>query len=402
MRRLMVILVTGALALSCTVVGAGRVGADEIADKQAQADQISAKLSDLDATMETLGEEYNQARLQLDQVQVDIDDAAKRVDTANRELALRQHQLDDYAVAAFVNGGSGGAAELLLTGQGPEVGREVEYLKVASANRRKIIDQVKVAREGADAELARLADAKSQAESLQHDLDQKRSDTEKASNQQQALLASVNGELLQLVQDAQARQAQQADEAVKARLLGTASGDPGAQPVGDPTDPTTPTDPSSPPTTAKPGSPPTTSPPATTPTTTRPVPPPPPPPPGKPPAPIAAAAKAVELAKTQLGVPYLWAGSDPEDGFDCSGLIMWAYAGAGKSLPHSSQLMANVTRHIAFTDLQPGDLLFYGSPIHHVGMYVGNGQMIEAPHAGANVRIASIWRSDLVLAGRVT
>jgi cell wall-associated NlpC family hydrolase len=63
--------------------------------------------------------------------------------------------------------------------------------------------------------------------------------------------------------------------------------------------------------------------------------------------------------------------------------------------------MANVTRHIAFTDLQPGDLLFYGSPIHHVGMYVGNGQMIEAPHAGAVVRIASIWRSDLVLAGRV-
>ena len=108
------------------------------------------------------------------------------------------------------------------------------------------------------------------------------------------------------------------------------------------------------------------------------------------------------LAKTPLGVPYLWAGSDPEDGVDCSGRIMWAYAEAGKSLPHSSQLMANVTRHIAFTDLQPGDLLFYGSPIHHVGMYVGNGQMIEAPHAGANVRIASIWRSDLVLAGRVT
>jgi hypothetical protein len=99
-------------------------------------------------------------------------------------------------------------------------------------------------------------------------------------------------------------------------------------------------------------------------------------------------------------VPYLWAGSDPEDGFDCSGLIMWAYAGAGKSLPHSSQLMANVTRHINFTDLQPGDLLFYGAPIHHVGMYVGNGQMIEAPNAGADVRYASIWRSDLVLAGR--
>ena len=117
MRRLMVILVTGAMALSCTVVGAGRVGADEIADKQAQAEQISAELADLDATMELLGEEYNQARLQLDQVQVDIDDAAKRVDAANRELAVRQHELDNYAVAAFMSGGSGGATEALLDGR---------------------------------------------------------------------------------------------------------------------------------------------------------------------------------------------------------------------------------------------------------------------------------------------
>ena len=396
MRRLMVILVTGALALSCTIVGAGRVGADEIADKQAQAEQISAKLADLDGTMELLGEQYNQARLQLDQVQVDIDDAAKRVDGANRELAQRQHELDRYAVAAFMNGGSGGATEALLTGAGPEVGRQVEYLRAASANRRKIIDEVHVARAAADAELASLQDAKAQAESLQQELDQKRADTEKASNQQQALLANVNGELLQLVQDAQDRAAQQADETVKAKLLGTDTGTDTGGPVGDPS---TPTDPSSPTTTRNPTSP-TTRPPVTTPTTTRPVTQP-PPPPGRPPPPLPLAARAVELARTQLGVPYLWAGSDPEDGFDCSGLIMWAYAGAGKSLPHSSQLMANVTRHINFTDLAPGDLLFYGTPIHHVGMYVGNGQMIEAPHAGANVRLASIWRSDLVLAGRV-
>jgi len=369
MRRLMVIVVTGALALSCTVVGAGRVGADEIADKQAQAEQISAKLADLDSQMELLGEEYNQARLQLDQVQIDIDDAARRVDAANRELAQRQAELDRYAVAAYMNGGSGSVTEALLTGQGDEVGRQVEYLRVASANRRKIIDEVRVARESADAELDRLGQAKAQAEALRQDLDQKRSDTEKASGRQQALLADVNGELLQLVQDAQARAAQQADEEVKARLLGTGTGDDPSQPVGDPTGPTSPDGPTTP----------TTTRPSTPPTTVKPVTPPPtPPPPGKPPAPLPAAARAVELARTQLGVPYLWAGSDPEDGFDCSGLIMWAYAGAGKSLPHSSQLMANVTRHINFTDLEPGDLLFYGSPIHHVGMYVGNGQMIEA------------------------
>ncbi len=330
-------------------VGAGRVGADEIADKQAQAEQISAKLADLDTQMETLGEEYNQARLQLDQMQVDIDAAAKRVDAANRELAQRQHELDNYAVAAYMNGGSGGATEALLTGQGDEVGRQIEYLQGG------VGQPAQDHRRGPGRPRGRPTPSwpgssrpRQQAESLQHDLDQKRADTEKASNQQQALLASVNGELLQLVQEAQDRAAQQADETVKARLPRYRHRPPG-QPVGDPT---APTNPSSPTTTRNPTSPSTTAPPATTPTTVRPVTPPPtPPPPGPPPAPLPAAARAVALARTQLGVPYLWAGSDPEDGFDCSGLIMWAYAGAGKILPHSSQLMANVTRHIAFTDL---------------------------------------------------
>ena len=116
---------------------------------------------------------------------------------------------------------------------------------------------------------------------------------------------------------------------------------------------------------------------------------------------LSQAARAVALARTQLGVPYLWAGADPSVGFDCSGLTMWAWKGVGKSLPHSAELQYGVTRRVALTELQPGDLLFYGAPIHHVGMYVGNGQMIEAPHTGAEVRIASIYRSDLVAAGRV-
>ena len=72
----------------------------------------------------------------------------------------------------------------------------------------------------------------------------------------------------------------------------------------------------------------------------------------------------------------------------------------GGSLSHSSQAQYNETTHISTADLQPGDLLFYGSDIHHVGIYVGNGTMVEAAHTGTNVRYASIWRSDLVGAGR--
>ena len=233
-----------------------------------------------------------------------------------------------------------GAAELLLTGEGPEVGPPGRVPQGGLGQ------PPQDHRRGPGGPERRPTpswpswpEAKSQAESLQHDLDQKRSDTEKASNQQQALLASVNGELLQLVQDAQDRQAQQADEAVKARLLGTDTGDPGAQSGrrshrSDRTDRPVVAH-HHPQPDARPPTPPAGHDPAHHPARCR--------RPRRrrrasPRRRSAAAAKAVELAKTQLGVPYLWAGSDPEDGFDCSGLIMWAYAGAGKSLPHSSQL----------------------------------------------------------------
>jgi cell wall-associated NlpC family hydrolase len=79
---------------------------------------------------------------------------------------------------------------------------------------------------------------------------------------------------------------------------------------------------------------------------------------------------------------------------------MWAWRAGGVSLPHSAADQYSVIPHVSMASLQPGDLLFYGSPIHHVGIYVGNGTMIEAPHSGAVVRYASIYRSDLVGAGR--
>jgi cell wall-associated NlpC family hydrolase len=79
---------------------------------------------------------------------------------------------------------------------------------------------------------------------------------------------------------------------------------------------------------------------------------------------------------------------------------MWAWARGGVSLPHSSQAQYDVINHVAQSEVQPGDLVFFGSPIHHVGIYIGGGQMINAPHTGDVVRIADAFRSDYVGAGR--
>jgi cell wall-associated NlpC family hydrolase len=80
---------------------------------------------------------------------------------------------------------------------------------------------------------------------------------------------------------------------------------------------------------------------------------------------------------------------------------MYVYARAGVYLPHSSGAQYGSGRHVSRSELRPGDLVFFGSPIHHVGIYVGGGQMIEAPHTGAVVRYAGVDRSDYVGATRV-
>ena len=116
----------------------------------------------------------------------------------------------------------------------------------------------------------------------------------------------------------------------------------------------------------------------------------------------AAARKAVAVALAQLGSPYVWGAEGPAT-FDCSGLTSFAYAAAGVTIPRVSR-----AQFAAYAGLRPvdplhlvaGDLVFFadnpGNPgtIHHVGMYIGKGLMVEAPHTGAVVRTSSIWRSS--------
>ncbi len=115
-----------------------------------------------------------------------------------------------------------------------------------------------------------------------------------------------------------------------------------------------------------------------------------PPPGGPPPALNANAQAAIDAAYSVIGVPYQFGASSPESGFDCSGLTMCAWSHAGVSLPHSSEMQYAVLPHVAQSDLQPGDLVFFYSPIHHVGLYVGGGRMIDAPFTGTVVQMRPV------------
>lgn len=112
-----------------------------------------------------------------------------------------------------------------------------------------------------------------------------------------------------------------------------------------------------------------------------------------------AAATAVSWARNELGKSYVWAASGPSH-FDCSGLTMYVYRHAGVYLPHSSGAQYGSGRHVNRGELRPGDLVFFGHPIHHVGIYIGNGRMIEAPEAGESVKVSYAFRGDYVGAVR--
>jgi cell wall-associated NlpC family hydrolase len=102
-----------------------------------------------------------------------------------------------------------------------------------------------------------------------------------------------------------------------------------------------------------------------------------------------AAQIALDTALAQLGDPYVWAASGPNS-FDCSGLTQYAYAAAGISLPHSSSAQSQMGAPVSRGALQPGDLVFFYSPVSHVGIYIGNGQMVHASTSGEPVKIGSL------------
>ncbi|MCD5351589.1 C40 family peptidase [Kineosporia mesophila] len=107
-------------------------------------------------------------------------------------------------------------------------------------------------------------------------------------------------------------------------------------------------------------------------------------------APSSAAKAAIQFACNQRGLPYVWAADGPGS-YDCSGLTMKAFAAGGVSLPHSSRMQAGYGTSVSPSAAVAGDLLFFGSPINHVGIYLGNGMMVHAPQTGDVVKVATVW-----------
>ncbi|MET9432070.1 MULTISPECIES: NlpC/P60 family protein [unclassified Streptomyces] len=112
------------------------------------------------------------------------------------------------------------------------------------------------------------------------------------------------------------------------------------------------------------------------------------------------AAAAVRAARSAVGRPYIWGANGPY-GFDCSGLTQWSYAQAGVALPRTSQAQRNAGRHVPLSEARPGDLVTYRSDASHIGMYMGNGQVVHAPYPGAPVRYDPVGMMPISAVTRV-
>lgn len=114
--------------------------------------------------------------------------------------------------------------------------------------------------------------------------------------------------------------------------------------------------------------------------------------------------RAARVALRVVGVPYRWGGESPSSGFDCSGLVRWAYGRVGVELPHNSYALYSEGRRVAETRLEPGDVLFFEG-LGHVGLYIGRGRMVHAPQTGREVEVIRLdgtnYGSRLIGARRV-
>jgi cell wall-associated NlpC family hydrolase len=350
--------VAGSWALPATT------SASPLDDARAEAARVEQQLATQAQRVSELDERYNQARLAADRAEGDL----ARADAALREsrdrLARARAQLATHATRAYVHGGSAPVLDQLVRTPGPDFGVRRRYLETALGVADRALRDVKTAQRDLGRHKDAMARARDDSRAAAARLGADRDAAAAAVSAQEATLARVRSEVSRLIADDEARIA--AEAARRAGVAAAAAATEARRTAARSTSAVT----------ASPR-----------------------PPVIDPGPPATGAAVAVAEAIRQLGKPYEWAGAGP-DSFDCSGLTLWAWRAAGVRLSHSAEYQFGETRRVDPADLQPGDLVFFGDPIHHVGIYVGDDTMIEAPHSGAVVGYASIRRSDFAGAGR--
>jgi peptidoglycan DL-endopeptidase CwlO len=308
------------------------------------------RLLELERDFQLVSEEYNLVRENLVSIQAKMAETRLVVRELQQRMQKKESAAIRVATELYKTGAATVAIESVLSASTlAEIETRLEYLSSTQTAQSKVFDRLAVDRALLAQNLQVLESARTKAIAAEGRLTELRTQIETKIADQQDEIQELNAAIAR----AERRAAARAAAAAEAASAAAPAGAPAAAPVN-----------------------------------IRPA-----------PAPNPRAQTAVEAALSQVGKPYQWGAAGPNS-YDCSGLTMWAWGQAGVSLPHNSGAQYAATPRVDSSDLAPGDLVFFGSPIHHVAMYIGNGQMVEAPYSGQQVRVVSASRSDYVGAGR--
>jgi cell wall-associated NlpC family hydrolase len=323
-------MLTGAIAVSAGIAFVPQTASaapDAPATAKEAAELMAARAHDL----EVVTEQFNTARDQLQTQQAAAKAAADALAKAQADLATAQAQVRGIARSAFTGESTSGFSAMMTSDSADEFVDKMSTLQMVADHQNELLDQVAAASQAATQAQGDAAKAAADAQATY----------DKVAAQQADLQAQVNKYQADFSRLSAAEQ--QAATALAGGGGDRASRDDRSEPA--PSGPIV--------------------------------------------ADSAAAQTAVDTAMAQRGKPYVWAAAGPGS-FDCSGLMQYAYRAAGIALPHSSLGQSQMGTPVARNALQPGDLVFFYSPVSHVGMYIGNGNMVHAPTAGDVVKVTPL------------
>lgn len=333
-KRIARLAVAVVFVVPAVVVAAG--SASVAAPTKAEVEAAQAEANRIGHELEIAIEQYNDARVRLQGVQDRLADALGDKEAAEAIAAEAMGQLEDRAVEAYT--GAGSQMDVLLGASDlSEFSDRLEFMGALAQNDADLATAAENARQQAEWAAERYADTIDEKTVELEQMQAKRAEIQAMLEEQKALAAQLDQEYRDYIER------QEAQTAAAAAAEADAASDTGTSGGG---------------TTTGGGG-------------------------GYVPPPDASAAQiAIGAADSALGSPYVWGTAGP-DTFDCSGLTSWAYAQAGVYLPHSSAAQASSGAVVpSLSEAQPGDLLFFYSPISHVSLYVGGGTMIHARHPG--------------------
>jgi cell wall-associated NlpC family hydrolase len=363
---------------------------DPIDDKKAEAARIQDQLDAQGEKVSVAAQRFNRAQLHLEEVRSSLAKAETDVKRSGERMQEIKGRLAQAAVVAYIHGGTNSIlSRLARSSDQSEFFARRQYLQVAANDQRAILGELRSAKEDFTSLRSRLVNEEKDAKVAADGAAASRADAVAAENAQRAILSKAQGDLADLVA-AEANRRLQAEAAKAPPALLAAASAPapaGALAITAPADDA--------PVAAAPAPLAASTPGPQVASKAAPA--------RAAPAPASGAGTAVAVAEDQIGKPYAYGGSGP-DSFDCSGLTSYAWRAGGVSLSHDAYRQWFETTRIPIDSVQPGDLLFFGDDgvesIHHVAIYVGGGQMVEASQTGVPVRYRG-WRAgDLVGAGR--